>query len=85
MGQERHGLSSGKVRVWVNRARTGLRIPGCRPGDFRAGQEPRPVAKPILYAMQGIAYMNDRQIKGLHVEWGNIDAFYIARLLPVAG
>ncbi len=37
------------------------------------------MAKPVLDAMQGIAYENDKQVVNLHVEWCDIDGAYVVR------
>lgn len=37
------------------------------------------MAKPILDAMQGVAYENDRQVKNVHVEWCDIEGSYVVR------
>jgi crossover junction endodeoxyribonuclease RusA len=39
------------------------------------------LAKPVLDAMQGIAYENDSQVKGLHVEWCDIEGSYVVRFM----
>lgn len=39
------------------------------------------VAKPILDALQTVAYANDRQVCDLRVEWCDIDGSYKIRLL----
>ena len=39
------------------------------------------MAKPILDAMQGIVYTNDKQVKNLHVEWCDIEGSYIVRFM----
>ena len=37
------------------------------------------MAKPVLDAMQGVVYGNDRQVKNLRVEWCDIDGAYVVR------
>ena len=37
------------------------------------------MAKPMLDAMQGLVYGNDRQVKALRVEWCDIDGAYVVR------
>ena len=37
------------------------------------------MAKPILDAMQGFVYENDRQVKSVHVEWCDIAGAYVVR------
>jgi hypothetical protein len=37
------------------------------------------MAKPVLDAMQGIVYEDDKQVKNLHVEWCDIDGAYVVR------
>ena len=37
------------------------------------------MAKPVLDAMQGVVYENDRQIKMLRVEWCDIGGAYVVR------
>jgi hypothetical protein len=39
------------------------------------------MAKPILDAMQGIVYENDKQVKRLNVEWCNIEGSYTVRYM----
>lgn len=39
------------------------------------------MAKPILDAMQGIVYENDRQVAGHLAEWCDIDGFYEVRFM----
>lgn len=39
------------------------------------------MAKPILDAMQGVAYGNDRQVKSVHVEWCDIAGAYVVRYM----
>ena len=41
------------------------------------------MAKPILDAMQGILYEDDRQVAGLHVEWYDLDGIYRIRFIPL--
>ena len=43
------------------------------------------MAKPVLNAMQGVVYENDKQVKTLHVDWCDIDGAYVVRhMSPVA-
>lgn len=37
------------------------------------------MAKPVLDAMQGVVYDNDRQVKHVHVEWCDIGGSYVVR------
>ena len=37
------------------------------------------MAKPVLDAMQGLVYGNDRQVKALRVEWCDIEGTYVVR------
>lgn len=37
------------------------------------------MAKPVLDAMQGVVYGNDKQVKNLHIEWCDIDGAYVVR------
>lgn len=37
------------------------------------------MAKPVLDAMQGVVYENDKQIKGLNIEWCDIGGAYVVR------
>ncbi|GGE07968.1 hypothetical protein GCM10011390_28770 [Aureimonas endophytica] len=37
------------------------------------------LAKPMLDAMQGVIYADDRQVLELHVDWSDIDGSYIVR------
>lgn len=37
------------------------------------------LAKPVLDAIQGVVYENDKQIKVLHAEWCDIDGAYVVR------
>lgn len=39
------------------------------------------MAKPILDAMQGVAYENDRQVRSVHVEWCDIAGAYVVRYM----
>jgi hypothetical protein len=39
------------------------------------------MAKPVLDAMQGIVYKNDRQVKNLHVDWRDIEGSYVVRFM----
>lgn len=39
------------------------------------------LAKPILDAMQQVAYLNDKQVKAVHVEWCDIGGSYIVRYM----
>jgi crossover junction endodeoxyribonuclease RusA len=39
------------------------------------------LAKPILDAMQGVAYINDRQVKALHVDRCDIEGSYVVRYM----
>lgn len=39
------------------------------------------LAKPILDAMQGVVYENDRQVRRLNVEWCDIDGSYSVRYM----
>lgn len=39
------------------------------------------MAKPILDALQGVAYENDKQVKGVHIEWCNIGGAYVVRYM----
>jgi crossover junction endodeoxyribonuclease RusA len=39
------------------------------------------LAKPVLDAMEGIVYANDRQIKRLHVDWRAIDGRFVVRYM----
>jgi putative PIN family toxin of toxin-antitoxin system len=41
----------------------------------------RYMAKPILDAMEGIVYTNDKQVKNLHAEWCDIEGSYIVRFM----
>jgi hypothetical protein len=41
------------------------------------------MAKPVLDAMQGIVYGNDRQVKHLRVEWCDITGSYIVRFMSL--
>ena len=46
--------------------------------DF-ASQDRDNMAKPILDALQGVAYRNDSQIKHLNIDWCDINGSYIVR------
>ena len=37
------------------------------------------MAKPILDAMQGVVYDDDRQVKSVHSEWCDINGSYVVR------
>lgn len=37
------------------------------------------VAKPILDAMQGVVYRDDRQLASVHIEWCDINGAYVVR------
>lgn len=37
------------------------------------------MAKPVLDALQGIAYENDKPIKNVNIEWCDINGSYIVR------
>ena len=39
------------------------------------------MAKPILDALQGVAYANDRQVKSVHIEWCDIGGAYVVRYM----
>ena len=39
------------------------------------------LAKPILDALQGLVYADDRQVKRLHVEWCDINGAYRVRVM----
>ena len=39
------------------------------------------MAKPILDAMQQVTYLNDKQVKALHVEWCDIGGAYVVRYM----
>ena len=39
------------------------------------------MAKPILDAMQQVAYVNDRQVKTVHIEWCDIGGSYVVRYM----
>jgi crossover junction endodeoxyribonuclease RusA len=39
------------------------------------------MAKPVLDAMQGIVYNNDRQVKNLHIDWRDIEGSYTVRFM----
>jgi crossover junction endodeoxyribonuclease RusA len=39
------------------------------------------LAKPILDALQGVLYLNDRQVKRLSVEWCDLNGSYIVRYM----
>jgi hypothetical protein len=47
----------------------------------RATRDRDNMAKPILDVLQGIAYNDDRQIKALHVDWRDINGYYIVRFM----
>lgn len=39
------------------------------------------MAKPILDALRGFAYANDRQVKGVHIELCDIGGAYVVRYM----
>lgn len=39
------------------------------------------MAKPVLDAMQGIVYGNDRQVQRVQAEWCDIEGSYIVRFM----
>ncbi len=47
-------------------------------GEF-ATRDRDNMAKPVLDAMQGVVYENDKQIKNLHIEWCDIEGAYVVR------
>lgn len=46
-----------------------------------ATQDRDNLAKPILDAMQGVVYLNDRQVKALRVDWRDIEGSYVVRYM----
>ena len=39
------------------------------------------MAKPVLDAMQGVVYENDKQVKNVHIEWCDIGGSYVVRYM----
>lgn len=42
------------------------------------------MAKPVLDSLQGIAYLNDRQVKHIDVDWRDIGGEYVVRYMSRA-
>jgi hypothetical protein len=48
-------------------------------GEIRPRRDRDNMAKPILDALQGIAYLNDSQVRSVAVEWCDINGSYSVR------
>lgn len=58
---------AGDVEVWISEF-----------SEF-ATRDRDNMAKPVLDAMQGVVYGDDRQVKTIHIEWCDIGGSYVVR------